>query len=652
MPSSLNLNGLRVFRPAVYAEVDASSLGGQNPSTGSLCIVGAFPQFEQNEALTFTSASALVSYDASDSELALLGKIAFSPSLDDRIPAGVASLTMLNVQECTQASLMLLDEDGNNALQVKSKVWGARGNRCLIAVENENTDQCKITVSRDGIEEVFEGIESGDLASVYYSGSLLDACSINATRSSVAFSWEQAEAVENGALSMDVSDMASSSTLAISLSEVDHTNTVFVVLTGSDLSGASVTETLTFASGDGAEQTSANSYSVIESIEVATDDLVYTGNVEVSGQVAFDPSDYSNLNELISAIDALSGFTASYDAGESYPANEIDAVSDSILGVNNSVNLRADLYAVIQALRVSKLVSVERANNGTKRLAQSDGGASISQRLTGGGASTVVLDDWTSALQTIEASDLQIIVPWSTSINELKEVKKHLVNSAIAGRERNAWMGASANQSISAIKGTYSKVLNDRNIAIVGQSIKYVAPNGETKTLAPLYLALMLAGMQAGSSVGTPLTRKRPDVLDVVSPWDANRDATDAIKAGIVNLSFGAFGYQVERSVTTYLTDDNPIYSEVSANESVNASIRDLRSGLDRFIGEANRSLTANRIKSIAEARLNRQVLDGVIKGYRDVILADEGDTLVISYTVAPVEPLNFIRISATIQRF
>ena len=29
MPASLNLNGLKVYRPAVYAAVDASSLGGR-----------------------------------------------------------------------------------------------------------------------------------------------------------------------------------------------------------------------------------------------------------------------------------------------------------------------------------------------------------------------------------------------------------------------------------------------------------------------------------------------------------------------------------------------------------------------------------------------------------------------------------------------
>ena len=652
MPSSLNLNGLKVFRPAVYAEVDASALGGQTASTGNVCIVGAFPQFKQSDALTFTSASNLVAYDASDSELALLGKIAFSPSLDERIPAGSATLTMLNVQGNSQASVTLADIDGNDALVIKSRVWGTRGNRCQFSVENQNTDQCKITILRDGISEVFENIESDNLASLYYTGSNLDVCALNATRSSVVISWTQNEAISNGTLTMTVSDMASSSTLAVGLSAANHANPVSVAIVGVDVGGNSANETLTFPAGNDAGQTTANSYSSITSIIASTDDAGYAGAVEVDGSLTLTPSDYNNLSEMISAINVLNGFTATYTAGRSFPANEIDAISGSILGGGNAKILRADLYAVTQALSASKLVEASRASGGTKRLAQNDGGNAVSVRLAGGGASTVALSDWTSALQTIEASDIQIIVPWTTNIDQMKEVKKHLVNSALAGRERNAWMGVSANQSLATSQANYSKVLNDRNIAIVGQSIKHTAPSGETKTREPLYLALMLAGMQAGSAVATPLTRKRPDVNDVVGAWDANRDATEAIKAGIVNLSFGALGYRVERSVTTYLTDDNPIFSEVSANESVNASIRDLRSGLDRFIGEANRGLTSNRIKSLAVSRLNRQVQDGTIKNYRDVLLSDEGDTLVINYTVAPVEPLNFIRISATIQRF
>jgi hypothetical protein len=651
MPSSHTLNGVKLFRPAVYANIDASSLGGQSPSTGNLCIVGAFPSFKQSEALAFNSARDLVAYDPSDSELALLGSIAFSPSLDERVPAGVASLSILNTQPTTQASVTFDDADGGDALLIKSRVYGVRGNRATVKIENENTDQVKITVERDGISEIFEGLESGDLASVYYSGSLLDSASLSATRSSVVISWTQADAMNAGALSMNVSDLNVSSTLAVSLSTDTHTQAVNVVISGTSSAGASVTETLTFNAGDDTEQTSANTYSAISSISATSDDAVYAGEVSVSGSLSLTPSDYVTLREMILAINALSGFAGSYDAGRDYPASEIDAIADStIVGEVNKNIFRADLYAIIQGLGSSQLITAERASGATKSVAQSGGSASETLRLSGGAVSSESLSDWTSALQTIESADLQILVAWSTDIDKQLEVKKHIPLASLAGRERNAWLGSASNASLSTLDAN-TKRLNDRNLALVGQSIDVIKPNGERATLAPLYLALMLGAMQAGTAVGTPLTRKRPNILDASGNWDANRDATTAIRAGVVSLSPSDLGYRVERAVTTYRTDDNPIYSEVSANESANASIRDLRAGLDRFIGEANQSLTANRIKSIATAKLNRQVQDGIIKSFRDIVLSDAGDTLVISYSVAPVEPLNFIRINANIQR-
>jgi ribosomal protein S5 len=62
--------------------------------------------------------------------------------------------------------------------------------------------------------------------------------------------------------------------------------------------------------------------------------------------------------------------------------------------------------------------------------------------------------------------------------------------------------------------------------------------------------------------------------------------------------------------------------------------------------------LTAARLTGIVTARLNRQVLDGVIKAFKDVVLEDLGDTVRVNYTVAAVEPLNFIRITASVARF
>jgi hypothetical protein len=41
-----------------------------------------------------------------------------------------------------------------------------------------------------------------------------------------------------------------------------------------------------------------------------------------------------------------------------------------------------------------------------------------------------------------------------------------------------------------------------------------------------------------------------------------------------------------------------------------------------------------------------------VTLAYKDVVVQDGGDTLIIGYTVAAVEPLNFIRLDVTVQRF
>lgn len=651
MPSSLNLNGLRVFRPAVYAEVDASALGGLVASTGNVCVVGSFPAIESNNALTFTSAQDVARFDHSDLELAHIGKVAFSPSLDERIPAGAATLTLLNVTPNTQASLTLNDDSASASLVLKSAVWGPKGNRTQVSVENANTDQVNVTISRDGVVETFEGIESGDVASIYYDGSQLDSVGLSGDRlSGIEYGWTQNQAMSGGSASFDVSDMVSDGALSVSLSTTAHTDEVIVAIVGADLSGASASQTLTFAAGVNTAQTTS-AFGRIDSISATSDDTSFSGAVEVDGVLSFDPADFNSLSELIGAIGQLPNVVATYSAGRDYDADQFDAFVDAnIDGVAQAVSLRADLAELVEALSSSRLVSVERATGATQSIAQQSSGSLVAS-LSGGSSSSVTLAEWTSALATIESADIQIIVAWSDLATVHAEIKKHLRLAALAGRERNAWVGSARNETLSQLN-VRAKALNDRNIALVGQHLSLVDQRGRVVTRDPMWLALMLACMQAGSHVATPLTRKQPDVADVFGAWNGNLDAAEAIRKGVCSLSFGPLGWRVERSVTTWLRDDNPIYSEVSANESVNASLRDLRAGLDPFVGEPNKGLTANRIKSIVEARLNRQVLDGVIKAFKDVVLEDLGDTLNVGYTVAAVEPLNFIRVTASVARF
>lgn len=646
MPSSLNLNGLRIYKPGVYATIDASALGGQNTSTGNVCLVGAFPSFEADNPLTFTSAGALRDYDSTDKELALLGKLAFAPSVDDRVPAGVNSLTILNVQTCAQAKYNLANDNADTVATFEASVWGAKGNNSYLTCSFDGAFD--VTLNRNGLAEEFLNVSSGDVCSFEYTGSALTSASLDLSdTSNLVITWTKDVDLSSNNAGVNVTDMKTVAGLGFQLDEAP-TGNVVIVISGYNVAGVETTQTITLSN---TTKVTSNVFSQIYGLTITN--TAKAGLVLTIDGIAFDLdlSTFETVNDVVDFVNQANNdyhFTANYLASKSYNATALDgfrSVQD-IKGVEVAVT--ANLQELIDTLSASKVASLVRV--GTN--ACDDFTNITGTFLIGGTQSSVVLGDWTSALELIETSDIQIVVPFSSDVDVHKEVLKHCTKSALAGSERNGWVGASANQSITDLKNNWVKALNNRNIALVGQSVKVTNPQGVIQTLEPKYFALICASMQAGTPVATPLTRKRPDVVDVLSAWIANRDVTDAIKAGICALTSDNLGWRIERSVTTWIKDDNPIYSEVSANESINTSVRDLRNALDIYIGDRNLNITGSRIQGIVSARLDQQVNDGIIKAYKNVVLENLGDTLKVNYTVAAVEPLNFISITASVSRF
>ena len=311
------------------------------------------------------------------------------------------------------------------------------------------------------------------------------------------------------------------------------------------------------------------------------------------------------------------------------------------------VTLRADLWAIVTELSAqSAIVTAERATSAVlppKHVGTGGPPAKESVLLAGGTESAVTLADWTAALVTIENSDIQIVSAFDETVVVHAEVVAHCKAAALAGFERNGWCGATSDQTIAQLYTGYSAVLNSRHVALVGAKVRVAAVSGNLEWLSPKYFALQCMGMQAGTDVGTPLTNKRPNVYDVDQNWSAGVDDNAAIKKGICAFTKDALGWKILRSVTTYLTDDNPFFSEVSTNESGNTSIRNLRADLLYTIGNKSTTLSPSRLKATVEAKLDKQVTDGVIKAYRNVSITDLGDAYRINYEGAPVEPLNFM---------
>ena len=646
MPSSLNLNGLKIYKPGVYATVDASALGGQNTSTGNVCLVGAFPSFEADNPLTFTSAGALRDYDSTDKELALLGKLAFSPSVDARVPAGVNSLTVLNVQTCTQAKYDLVNDNADTVATFEASVWGNKGNNTYVTCSFDGAFD--VTLNRNGLAEEYLNVSSGDVCSFEYTGTALTTASLDLSdTNNLVINWTKTVDLSSNNASVNVTDMKTVAGLGFQLDEAPNANVV-IVISGYNVDGVASTQTITLSN---TTKVTSNVFSQVYGLSITN--TAQAGLVLTISGVAFDLdlSTFESAGHVVDFVNQASTdyhFTANYLASKLYDATVLDGfrLAQNIKGVESIVT--ANLQELIDTLASSKVVSLVRVGSSA-----CDDFTNITGAFLLGGTQTLpVLNDWKASLELIETSDIQIVVPWSSDVDVHKAILEHCTKSAVAGSERNAWVGASANQSITNIKDNWVKALNNRNVAIVGQSVKVLNPQGIIQTLEPKYLALICASMQAGTPVATPLTRKRPDVVDVLGSWIANRDVTDAIKAGICALTSDNQGWRIERSVTTWIKDNNPIYSEVSANESINTSVRDLRNALDIYIGDRNLNVTSARILGIVSARLDQQVLNGIIKAYKNIVLENIGDTLKVNYTVAAVEPLNFIAITASVSRF
>lgn len=649
MPSSISFNGVRTFRPGVYAVIDASALGQQGISTGNVAVIGDFPLLEQNEPMVFSSARAMSDYFLGDLNMQLLAKIAFSPSQDERVGGGASQLFVVNAAAVTQAQRIFYDADSNPSITCKAKLFGTEGNKVLMAIgANANGTSLDIGVGYNGLIERYEAVESGSLFKAKYTGAGSATLSVSTTEAKLTETFSSPSVNPSNQSDTDVSfSLPAPRQVRVESALVGGNRDV--TITGFDVSGDLVTEVVVLTAAE-TPVLSVNSFTRVDRISIEQSNNSGVVNFSVDTLI-LNTADFDSVAHLVDALDAPDTFEMEKIAPDlvGIPA---DALDTKVATINQAgVDFKADLHAVMKALEASAIIIPSRPDgpsSGFKPPAPSAGAV-----LHGGTQSPPVTAGYTAAMEKLLAEDVQIVVPMSTDIAVQKELVTHCKAAQLHGRERCGYVGSPAKMSIDQIFQQHTRVLNSRHVALVGQSIKYVMPNGNSQTLDPIFFALMVACMQAGTPVATPLTRKRPDILGVEqhTDWNIVVKANDVIQKGILALSIDGLGLFIERSVTTYMTDDNPIYSEVSANESVNASVRTLRARLEGQIGNPAVAGTRAKIESTVRVNLAKQVKDDVIKAFQNVLVEDKGDRFDIGYEVAAIEPLNFIKITANVVR-
>jgi hypothetical protein len=382
----------------------------------------------------------------------------------------------------------------------------------------------------------------------------------------------------------------------------------------------------------------ANATGSSVALTIAAGVITLTGGVNLT----IDSNEAPDLRAAIALLDQVEGLSATLIEPSLITLAELDYSTTTITtGANGDIS--APGLALARALSASRLVSVAQDTTSAA------GTLSAGTETATGGAQGSALG-WADALAAIEAQSVQLVCLFTTDGAAQSLLAGHLTAAALAGYERQAFSAVPSTSSLSAAR-TAAAAINSPGVALAAQSVSLYNPRGRLASLDARYTALMLAGMKAGSDIGEPLTRKRPAILSTSQIWDTHADIEAALRAGLCVITRDQVGPRVERSLTTWLEDNNPVYTEVSAYESVLFSVRDLRAALADQIGRPTKASQMSLIESRVNARLAAQVKDGRIKAYQGVTLEDMGDQVAISYQVAPVEPLNFIAITAIAQR-
>ena len=253
------------------------------------------------------------------------------------------------------------------------------------------------------------------------------------------------------------------------------------------------------------------------------------------------------------------------------------------------------------------------------------------------------------------------------------QLKNHANNGAGAHRNEVDCIAAfdASVSAATALTDTIDKAngINNRNVGLVYQKIQRPSLSGSNKTFGPEMLACALAGMQAGATVGEPLTFKFVNALDIISPVNADpadRSDSDQLLQNSVLFceKVAGKGFRVVRNYSTYAQDDNLAYTERHVNAELNYMAYDLRTFIeDRFTGLKATPATVANIKSAVVSKLeiykrdleiivdsSDPVTGSALNAYRNIKVTISGDIATIRFEIFPTIGINYFKFDIVAQ--
>lgn len=379
-----------------------------------------------------------------------------------------------------------------------------------------------------------------------------------------------------------------------------------------------------------------------------------------------DVTSMDNLVDRLNLIPDVSAVAVEYDYSPlhldafsfQWAAAPFDAERENLHVKNHVTGTPASATAHVQAIvdLINQLSSIKM----NAEVLLFDNNLVAEQVVLAGGSNGVSpdKDDYEAALAAVVDKDIQIISCLLEDNDALRRdvaaiMKSHLDDCLGASTDRQAYMPCDEDTSIDDAYDLYVRPNTDTHMAFVPQGIQW--ENRSTKareSLGSQYTAFLMMCIQGALPYAEPISRKIPNILNTSESWDRDNrlNINKAIRKSLVIISKRFDTLKINRGVTSWIKDNDTINMEMSARESVLGCARFMRIRLDQEIGGKILASTKDSLKFIANQRLKELVDVGMIAAFDAVKVSIVDDTAFVEFDIAPVNPLNFIKVTINVR--
>lgn len=355
---------------------------------------------------------------------------------------------------------------------------------------------------------------------------------------------------------------------------------------------------------------------------------------------------FQTLNDVILHISSMSGYEVGFVdyKNASLPADQLDIINVSI-NTPTGDYLRSAIGDFAKQLGdYSELVTVSGDVESATTITDMP-----YTTLSGGSVGSVPIS-WANVFKPIRYEYSNILVALNDTEIVHAEALQHIAEMEIRQQPQVLFTGGGVGESVTRVKQRAALLNSSR--AVIGYPAIYHNSVNNGKTVIPAYFTgALIAGRVCGVGPSDPVTFEYFNLVALEKNLMAgDSEIDDLITSGVATLErVQNGGIRLVQGITTYLSENNTLYREISVRKGADYLISQVREELElafvgkKFVGaDSVSSITTKVVDVLAKA-----IKDGHIINYRNIQVRFSNTVVYVDFEVAPSTPINYILITA-----